>query len=80
MSVALDLTDFSTILLKTTIVTYVTCHKDIKDCVTNYLTHIYVKCIMIVLFCKDFGYQDCTVNLYVGTENHENHEIIGIDL
>ena len=47
-------------------VTYVTCQKDIKDFMTNYLTHLYVQCIMIVLFRIDFGYQDCTVNLYVG--------------
>ena len=64
--------------IKTTIVTYVTCHKDIKDCMTNYLIHIYVKCIIIVSFRIDFGYQNCTVKLYVDM-TPKKHEIIGID-
>ena len=55
----------SIVFLKRTIVTYVTCHKYIKACMTKYLTHIYVKCITFVLFRIDFGYQDYTVNLYV---------------
>ena len=55
----------SIVFLKRTIVTYVTCHTYIKDCMTNYLKHIYVKCITFVLFRIDFGYQDSTVNLYV---------------
>ena len=49
-------TDSQYSFVKRTIVTYVTCHKYFKDCMTKYLTHIYVKCIMFVFFRIDFGY------------------------